>query len=50
MHVLGTDWIESSTTEKALGVLVGAKLTMNQQCALAAKKNSSAIGTALTAG
>lgn len=49
-HMLGTDWMDSSTTGKALVVLVGAKLTMSQQCALAAKKNNTATGTALTAG
>lgn len=49
MHqsMLGTDWLESNTIKRALGVLVGAMLTMSQQCALAAKKNNSAPRTGL---
>ncbi|GAB0183700.1 mitochondrial enolase superfamily member 1 [Grus japonensis] len=43
-YTLGTDWLESSSTEKDLGVLVDNKLTMSQQCTLTAKKTNSIVG------
>jgi len=37
---LGNDLLERSSVEKDLGVLVGNRLTMSQQCVLVAKKDN----------
>lgn len=43
-YVLGIDLLESSSTEKLLGILVDNKIPMSQQCVFVAKKANPLLG------
>jgi len=42
---LGEEWLESSPTERDLGVLSGSRLSMSQQRALASKRSNHILGS-----
>lgn len=43
-YMLGTNWLESSSAEKDLGILGDNKLATSQQYTLVAKKASNILG------
>ena len=43
-YKLGEEWLESSPAERDVGVLVDSRLSVNQWCALAAKRANHILG------